>query len=76
LELESAGRGSQPAFPAYFDASQSIHTTGQSGHPFNNHYDDFIEPWQNGAYHPMWFSRDAVLEAAVNHLVLQPPQEE
>ncbi|MDX1663448.1 MAG: penicillin acylase family protein [Candidatus Promineifilaceae bacterium] len=55
-----------------FDQSLGIHSTGQSGHPFHEHYDDFIPLWQNGLYHPMWFSRDAVEEATVDHLLLQP----
>ena len=55
-----------------FDASQTVIPTGQSGHPFNPHYDDQIELWLNGQYHPMRFSREAVEAAAVDHLILQP----
>ena len=55
-----------------FDASQTVIPTGQSGHPGNRHYDDQIELWLNGQYHPMHFSREAVEAAAVDHLVLQP----
>lgn len=58
-----------------FDASRGVHPTGQSGHPFHRHYDDLIEMWLDGEYHPMWFSREAINEAAVDHLVLQPPVE-
>lgn len=54
------------------DASRAIHPTGQSGHPYHPHYDDMIELWLNGAYHPMLWSRDAVEEAAVDQLLLQP----
>ena len=55
-----------------FDASRWVIPTGQSGHPFNAHYDDQIELWLNGEYLPMRSSRAAVEDAAVDHLVLQP----
>ena len=54
------------------DASRGIHSTGQSGHPYHRHYDDFVELWQNGEYHPMFFTRETVEEATDDHLVLQP----
>jgi penicillin amidase len=57
------------------DQSQTVHPTGQSGHPFHAHYDDMIPLWQNGEYHPMWFTREAVQEAATQELLLQPPSE-
>jgi len=55
-----------------FDNSRGIHTTGQSGHPYHPHYDDFIPLWQAGEYHPLWFSAGAITEATVDHLKLQP----
>jgi penicillin amidase len=55
-----------------FDKTLGIHPTGQSGHPFHPHYDDFIEMWLNGEYHPMWFSRESINNAVVDQLVLQP----
>lgn len=58
------------------DESRTVHPTGQSGHPFHAHYDDLIELWQNGEYHPMWFSREAVAEATVDQLILQPAEED
>lgn len=54
------------------DASQTVHTTGQSGHPYHPHYDSMIALWLNGEYHPMLFSAEAVQAAAVDHLVLRP----
>jgi penicillin amidase len=59
---------------ADLDGSQAVLPTGQSGHPFNRHYDDMIELWLNGQYHPMHFSREAVQTAAVDQMVLTPPQ--
>jgi penicillin amidase len=55
-----------------FDNSLSIHTTGQSGHPFSEHYGDMIELWRNIDYHPMPFTRDAVEAASQTRLVLSP----
>jgi penicillin G amidase len=57
---------------ANFDASLSIITTGQSGHPFSPHYADQIAPWTNVDYHPMLFTRAAVEASAASRLVLQP----
>jgi penicillin amidase len=55
-----------------WDNSLSILPTGQSGHPFSPHYADQIELWRNTQYHPMWFSRAAVENAAKDRLVLSP----
>ena len=55
-----------------FDSSLSIHTTGQSGHPFSDHYGDMIELWRNIDYHPVPFTRDAVEAASETRLVLNP----
>ncbi len=54
------------------DASQSIHPTGQSGHPYHKHYDDMFDLFLNGQYHPMLWSREAVEAAAAEVLILQP----
>jgi penicillin amidase len=55
------------------DNSRTIHTTGQSGHLFHRHREDFIPLWQNVEYHPMPFSRSAVESSADTTLVLTPP---
>jgi penicillin amidase len=55
-----------------FASSLSIHTTGQSGHPFHPHYDDMIEMWRNLQYHPMLWARAQVEAAAEAHLQLTP----
>jgi penicillin amidase len=52
--------------------SLSIHTTGQSGHPFHEHYDDMIDLWRNGQYHAMLWTREQVEAAAESHLILEP----
>jgi penicillin amidase len=57
---------------ADFDASRAVMPTGQSGHPYSDHYDDMIQLWLNGDYHPMLFSREAVEAVATGELILQP----
>jgi penicillin amidase len=55
--------------------SVSMHTTGQSGHPFHPHYDDMIDPWRNIEYHPMLWERADVEADAEGVLVLMPKGE-
>jgi penicillin amidase len=52
--------------------SVSMHTTGQSGHPYHRHYDDMIDPWRNIEYHPMLWERADVEADAEGVLVLRP----
>ncbi len=58
------------ANPADWDASLSIIPSGQSGQPFNPHYDDQIQQWLAVEYHPLPFSLDAIGSAAVTTLKL------
>jgi penicillin amidase len=51
-----------------------MHAPGQSGHLGSRHYDDLIEPWLNGGYHPMLWKREEVDAAAEGRLVLSPPR--
>jgi penicillin amidase len=52
--------------------SVSMHTTGQSGHPFHRHYDDMIDPWRNVEYHRMLWERTQVESDAEAVLILTP----
>jgi penicillin amidase len=52
--------------------SVSMHTTGQSGHPYHRHYDDMIDPWRNIEYHPMLWERADVEAQAGGTLTLRP----
>jgi len=52
--------------------SVSVHTTGQSGHPFHPHYDDMIDLWRNIQLHPMLWAREDVEASAADHLTLTP----
>jgi penicillin amidase len=45
-----------------WDASRGIHTTGQSGHPASRHFADMIPLWLKGEYHPLWWTREKILE--------------
>ncbi len=55
-----------------FTRSVSMHTTGQSGHPYHRHYGDMIDSWRNIEYHPMLWQRAAVEADAEGVLVLEP----
>jgi penicillin amidase len=52
--------------------SQSIHTTGQSGHAYHPHYIDMADMWRKIQYHPMYWSRDQIQAAAEGRLELSP----
>jgi penicillin amidase len=53
-------------------ASQSVITTGESGHAFNPNYADQADLWRTIQYHPMLWVEQQVLDAAKDHLVLTP----
>lgn len=55
-----------------WDNSLSVHTTGQSGHPYHPHYGDFIPLWARVDYHPMLWSKEEVEHNAEAKLVLKP----
>jgi penicillin amidase len=52
--------------------SRTIHTTGQSGHPYHEHYDDFIPLWLNGQYHPQLWDRAEIEKQTEGVLTLTP----
>jgi penicillin amidase len=55
-----------------FDNSVAINVPGQSGQPESEHYADLIEPWANGEYFPLAFSRKRV-EAETKHVLMLEP---
>jgi penicillin amidase len=55
-----------------FTRSVSMHTTGQSGHPYHRHYGDMIDSWRNIEYHSMLWERADVEAEAEGVLVLEP----
>ena len=54
------------------DGARIVITTGQSGNPFDHHYNDLIEPWRTGETVPLPFTPTAIDAAASQTLVLQP----
>jgi len=53
-------------------ASLMMNTTGQSGHPGQRNYDNFIDPWRLIQYHPTHWTREDVEKNSRNHLTLKP----
>ncbi len=52
--------------------SLMIYAPGQSGHLASTHYDDLIELWTKGDYHPMLWKRDQINAKAKGKLMLVP----
>ncbi|MBK9170756.1 MAG: penicillin acylase family protein [Bryobacterales bacterium] len=57
---------------ADWDRSVMTSVPGESGDPASPHYDDLLEEWASGGYHPMAFSRKAVEAATVEKIELRP----
>jgi penicillin amidase len=57
---------------ADMDHALGLLAPGQSGNPASPHYDDQVEAWFNGGYHPMLFRRDEVEQHLESHLELLP----
>ena len=55
-----------------WDNSLSALPGGQSAHPASEHYQDSVDDWLYGRYHPMCFSRERVEAVAEDVLKLQP----
>ncbi len=85
LETVRAGGGSPASFAdgmisgyrmiadcADWDATLSCIPGGQSGHRGSPHYADQVEGWRRVAYHPLAFTRPAVLRQARHTLRLHP----
>ncbi len=51
--------------------SVTIAPPGQSGHIASTHYDDLIEPWIKGEYHPQLWTREQVERETKGKLVLK-----
>ena len=45
---------------------------GQSGQPTSGHYDDQLQTWFKGGYHPMLFSKEQVEKESKSKLILSP----
>ena len=60
---------------ADLDRSLMIIATGQSGHPFSRHYDDFADLWVRGDMIPMTTDDDTVRTGAIGMTTLLPEDE-
>ena len=54
------------------DASVGVHTTGQSGHPASPHWNDQVQLWASGEYHPLPITRKAVEAVTESAMALVP----
>jgi len=52
--------------------SLTVHTTGQSGHAYDPHYDDMPLMWAAIQYYPMLWDPQSVLQQTEGHLQLVP----
>ena len=52
--------------------SVTVHTTGQSGHAYSQHYADMAPLWAGIEYYPMYWSEQQVTSNTEGHLVLKP----
>jgi len=50
--------------------SVTMHTTGQSGHAYHQHYIDMVDPWRLIQYHPMDRDYQELVSTAEGHLTL------
>ena len=54
------------------DSSRWVNQTGNSGHPFSDHYDDQVEAWLDGRTFPWPSSRKEVVKSTEDTLTLVP----
>ena len=52
--------------------SLTVHTTGQSGHAYHEHYIDMAPLWADMEYYPMLWDEQMITSQAEGHLVLSP----
>lgn len=78
--LHESGNGQAVIGPSYryivdmgdARSGRSQLVPGMSGRPENGHYDDQVQAWFAGEYHPMLFTRKDVEREAESRLVLMP----
>jgi penicillin amidase len=54
------------------DNSLTVHTTGQSGHAYHEHYIDMADLWRNIQYYSMWWDEASIIEDSQGHFQLLP----
>jgi penicillin G amidase len=55
-----------------WDRSVATNTPGQSDNPDSPHYRDLFEPWANGSYFPIFYSRSKVESVTEERSLLRP----
>ena len=65
-----------PSFRQIIDMSDlsrsvAVYSPGQSGQLGSQHYDDLIDPWLEGNYYPILWTRDQIENAAKSRLYLE-----
>jgi penicillin amidase len=55
-----------------WDQSVAMNTPGQSGDPSSRHYQDLFEAWSRDESFPLLYSRERILEAAEQRILLRP----
>ena len=55
-----------------FSKSVAVNSTGQSGHPRSEHYDDQLPLWLKGEYRPILWTREQVEAGYASKLTLKP----
>lgn len=54
------------------DGGLAVLPGGQSGHPWDEHYDDQLQPYLDGELHTVAWSEEAIAAATVSTLTLEP----
>jgi penicillin amidase len=52
--------------------SVTVHTTGQSGHAYSDHYIDMADLWRNIQYYAMWWDEQSIIDNSEGQLKLVP----
>jgi penicillin amidase len=55
-----------------WDQSLALNSPGQSGDPRSAHFGDLIEPWSQGTYFQLAYTRASVENVTESVLVLEP----
>jgi penicillin amidase len=71
--------GSVPSMRMIVDLSDlsnslTMHTTGQSGHPYHSNYIDMADPWRLIQYYPMYWDLEDIETNASGRLTLIPQE--
>jgi penicillin G amidase len=56
-----------------WDRSLAMNAPGQSGDPRSDHYSDLMKMWSQDMSIPLLYSREAVQDATVERLTIEPP---